>query len=410
MTRSEPTVTDPVVTDPQTKQPADQKATRQTEKDQAFVTPLEIPSKAQQTVPEIASPETAAPLPRVPTELSNEALLKRFLAQREQNQRSTAPSPINLSIAPDGSLVIASEDTDALDLLEELIRQTAPQLPDYKIYKLKYADAYWVMDNIEDYFEEDDDKKTGFNPFIFDFPPRQKSQSRSRLSQRRKLKFIYDLDTNSILVQGADSRQLKTIEDLIEFYDQPEPANSQSARVSTMFPLRYSKASIVAAAIKDVYRDLLSSNDKALQGSNPEKKNRESREATFIFGSSSGGEPERTQVSFKGKLSIGIDDVSNTLLVSTEGENLMKIVGEMINTLDEAAKPLSAFSVVHLSGNVNAARVREVLATLLTGGRAAPNAGAPKNVNAPRNGRSSRVGPAQENIQPAGSADIFAPY
>ncbi len=403
----------PTVNDLETKAPAVQDSTSQRQADDTSVAPPGLPSTGQPAVsPETVSPKTGTPqtaprLPTLPSESSNEELLRRFFAQREQNQQTTTPSPINLSFAPDGSLVISSEDTAALDVLEELIRQTAPPLPDYKIYKLKYADAYWVMDNIEEFFEEEDDDKRGFNPFFFDFRSSQKSQSRSRLSQRRKIKFIYDLDTNSILVQGASSQQLKTIEDLIEVYDQPEPTNSQSARVSTVFPIRYSKASIIAAAIKDVYRDLLSSNDKALQSNNPEKKNRESREQTFIFGSSSSGEPERTQVTFKGKLSIGIDEVSNTLLVSTEGENLMKIVGEMINSLDRAAETLSNFSVVHLSGRTNAARVREVLATLLTEGKSSPNPGAAKNANAPQIGQNGRPGRAPE-INP-GAAVILAP-
>ncbi len=396
------------VNDPETSASAVHDSTRQTKADETVDTPPGLPSTGTPAVsPETASPKTEPASPAVPTDPSNEELLKRFFAQREQNQKNTTPSPINLSFAPDGSLVISSEDTAALDVLEELIRQTAPPLPDYKIYKLKYADAYWVMDNIEEFFEEDeDDDNGGFNPFYFGFPSPKKSQSRSRLSQRRKLKFIYDLDTNSILVQGANSQQLKTIEDLIEVYDQPEPTNSQSARVSTVFPIRHSKASIVAAAIKDVYRDLLSSNDKALQSNNPERKNRESREPTFIFGSSSSGEPERTQVTFKGKLSIGIDDVSNTLLVSTEGENLMKIIGDMINSLDEAAKPLSSFSVVHLSGSTNAARVREVLANLFTEGKSSASPGAAKNVNAPQKGQNGRPGQAQEIIQPGGAVIV----
>ena len=381
----DPAAKDPVPKNPVAKIPVNQDSKKQTPADEAAADPPALPSTATNAV----SPETAPELPAVPTEPSNEALLQRFFAQREKEQDAT-PTPINMSFAPDGSLVITSDDTAALDVLEELISQTAPPVHDYKVYKLKFADAYWVMDNIEDFFKEDkDDENRGYSPYYFyDYRPQQQTETRRRLSQRRKLKFIYDLDTNSILVQGADSRQLKTIEDLIAVYDVPEPTNSQSARVSMAYPIRYSKASIVATAIKDVYRDLLSSNDEALQNNNPEKKNCESRETTtYIFGDAGGGEPDRTQVRFKWKLSIGIDEASNTLLVSAQGENLMKIVGEMIRTLDEAAKPLSNVSIVHLNGNTNAARVREVLATLLTEGKSAPSSAAAKNANARQNGQ-----------------------
>jgi type II secretory pathway component GspD/PulD (secretin) len=287
--------------------------------------------------------------------------------------QQTAP-PINLSFGADGSIIITSQDPAALDLLEETIRQLAPPRREYEIFKLQYADAYWVKDNLEEYFEEDDsDPYRG--PFFFGYREPQ-SESRSRLSSRRKLKFIYDLDTNSILVQGADAKQLQIIKELIEIYDQPEPTESQTARVSALFQIKYSKASVIAEAIKDVYRDLLSSNDKAL-GQNPEQRNRSSGSISYLFGFGDSDAPERTKATFKGKLSMGVDDVTNTLLVSAEGENLMQNISQMIETLDEAAKPVSTVSVVQLNGGVNAAHVHEVLTRVLAeeGGKAAKSAG-----------------------------------
>ncbi|MDP6721629.1 MAG: hypothetical protein QGF59_23380, partial [Pirellulaceae bacterium] len=67
---------------------------------------------------------------------------------------------------PAQAILTLAQPTAALDVLEELIRQTAPPAPDYKIYKLKYADAFWVMDNIEDFFKEDDDDENdnGYYP------------------------------------------------------------------------------------------------------------------------------------------------------------------------------------------------------------------------------------------------------
>jgi len=89
-----------------------------------------------------------------------------------------------------------------------------------------------------------------------------------RLSKRPKVKFIPDVDTNSILVAGADTSQLRTIEDLIKIYDQPPPRDSQTDRKTEVFRLRYAKVSTVADPVKDVYRDLLSANDKALATGN----------------------------------------------------------------------------------------------------------------------------------------------
>jgi len=286
----------------------------------------------------------------------------------EGAKKGAGPPPVQITIGDDGRLVISSKDTRALDLLEELMTQLPPPKKDFAIFQLKYASAFWVKLNLEDYFkeEEDDDKSSRRRYYFFDSPPPEKKETRYRLSQRRPLKFIDDFDTNTILVIGAEPDDLKTIEELVRLWDVPPPSDSESARISSVFQVRYSKASIIAETVKEVYRDLLSSNDKALQqGPNADK--RPTNQTTYILGESdSDGTSRRTQVSFKGKLSLGVDDISNTLLVSTEGQNLMDNVGKMIETLDEAAKPVSDVQVISLGGGMNAERIREVLSELLS--------------------------------------------
>ena len=289
-----------------------------------------------------------------------------------------------MTIGPDGRLVISSQDPAALDVMEELIHQLAPPPREYEIFRLKFADAYWVMKNLEDFFKEDDDQAKNSRSryfYYYDPPPPQQNDSKRTLSKRRKLKFIYDLDSNSILVQGADRQQLLTVKELIEVYDKPTPSDAQTARVSAVFPIRYSKAEAIAETIKDVYRDLLSANDKALS-QNPEQRNRMPNQTTYIFNEGGENEPERTQIAFKGKLSIGVDAVTNTLIVSAEGETLMKSVSEMIKTLDEAGKPLSSVSVIPLSGRVNAQQVRKVLAAVFNEAQP-PTPGAAKSAAKP---------------------------
>ena len=205
------------------------------------------------------------------------------------------------------------------------------------------------------------------------------------------------------MVQGASADQLATIEELIAVYDKPEPEESQSARVSAVFQIKYSKATVIAEAIKDVYRDLLSSNDKSLQQQgNPEAKNRQPSGMTYIFNDGeTNDKPDRTHLTFKGKLSIGIDEVSNTLLVSAEGEQLMKSLETMITTLDEAARPVTTVSVVKLGGNLNAEKVRAVLAGLLGDKQTtAPPPGENPPANGPRGNRPQGNNPQQNAATP----------
>lgn len=267
-------------------------------------------------------------------------------------------------------MIISSPDTNALDLFEEMMTQLAPPRKEYKVFRLKHASAFLVKLNLEEYFGDGEDKKKndrGYRPWYYDdYGSSSTKNDSTRLSKRRPLKFIYDTDSNTIIVQGADPNQLAVIEELIKMYDSPEPADSKAMRVTTIFTLKNSKARIVAEAIKDVYRDLLSSNDKALQGADKDKGKRPERGDVYIFGGEGEEGEKQTQVKFKGKLSIGIDDLSNTLVVSTEGENLMRNVEKMIESLDQAARPaLATVRVMKMGNSLDSNDVRKAIARAL---------------------------------------------
>ena len=118
-----------------------------------------------------------------------------------------------------------------------------------------------------------------------------------------------------------------------------------------------------------MYRDLLSSNDKALQQQQGgDQKNKRPESQNIYITNFGGGEDEGkpTEVKFKGKLSIGIDELSNTLVVSTEGENLMTNVERLIESLDNAARPsLSTVRVLQTRGSMDSKDVRKALARAL---------------------------------------------
>jgi type II secretory pathway component GspD/PulD (secretin) len=327
----------------------------------------------------------------------------------------TAPAPIIVSVGPDGRLVISSSDVEALATFEELAARIAPPAKDYRIFRLKTASATWVVLNLEDFFKDQDTSENRgrdrFMSYIYGMPSSSSSEDDNRrLSKRRPLRFISDIDTNTILVQGADPDQLKTIEELIELYDVPEPVNSQKARVTKVVTIKYSKAGTVANVIKDAYRDLLSTNDRALQDARQGKDQQRGGGGGMAFISPFGLDEQppadsRTSARFEGKLSIGVDDLSNTLLVSAEGDNLMSVITGMIEALDNAAKPLSEVRVVALRKDTDGSRLTEALAKVLGTG-AQPPAGVtpPSQPGQPRPGHmpSMGPGPAPGSEVPAG--------
>ena len=247
-----------------------------------------------------------------------------------------------------------------MDLFEDLAGQLAESKKDYKVFHLHYCMAYGVAQNLEDFFKNDDKKESPAVPYWmrWEYESQNKPDDKAgRLSKRRPLKFISDSDTNSILVQGADAKQLQTIEELIKLYDQPLPSDAQSVRKTETIQLEFSKADVVADTVKDVYRDLLSTNDKAFGGKGDRDQN---RGFSFMFDSDDDKKKEQKTPKFKGLLSIGVDEVSNTIVVSAPAY-LFDQVKKMISDLDHAAAPASQLRVIKLGPGMRGPDIRRQL-------------------------------------------------
>jgi len=201
---------------------------------------------------------------------------------------------------------------------------------------------------LEDIYKGDADgqsKRTDvLESFWYGYRPQTNEKTRSSLSKRRPLSFVPDPVTNTILVQGADANQLAEIESLIEIYDQRETPDSNSVRRTQLVALKYAKAVEVSEIVKDVYRDLLSPNDKALLKNNPQQPQQQQQQRDGGFYSaifsylSEDTEKAQNIPRFKGMLSVGIDERSNSLAISAP-QILLDDVLEMIDKLDLAAKP-----------------------------------------------------------------------
>ena len=144
------------------------------------------------------------------------------------------------------------------------------------------------------------------------------------------------------------------IKQLVQIYDRPPGEEDIATRRTEVIKLHYSKAQDVATALKEVYRDLLSSKDKEFQGG----ENRQSgRSTTYYFsrGPSNDKEkkPKAVKVKFEGALSVGVDTISNTLIVSAQ-EEVWDSVREIVERLDEAAKPDTVVRLHRVDGSVSA--------------------------------------------------------
>jgi hypothetical protein len=252
--------------------------------------------------------------------------------------------------------------------------------------------------NLKDLFREELEGEDGgddFSNFFFGFRSRgNRDQQATGLSKRRKLMITWDTGSNTILVANASPTQLREIEALIKEYDKAAPADSVSTRRIALIKIEYSKASVIAEALKEVYRDLLSSKDKAFDQGEQQRRGSSQERVTVIRygdGSGSGGKrPSPVKVGFEGALSVGVDDISNTILVSVQ-EELYESVVAMVNKLDQEAAPNTVVRVHRVNGNVTAEAIRETINDAVgrpwIGGKPDPQAG-----GGDRGGRDGRRG------------------
>lgn len=344
-----------------------------------------------------------------PGELDPESARLRQLIERLRRDRagatdaadSTAGAPIKVRVSPSGRISIESDDTSALDEFEEALAEIAPPRKDWKVIQLKYPDT-WALGIeliLHDIFKEEMEagkKGSGveWDPYFGIRPATTVESGPKRLSARRPLKIISDRDSHTILVQGATREQMRMIEELIAVYDRPQSSEPHSIRRTKIFRLQYTRASVIAEAIKDVYRDLLSQNDRALQQNQRgnEKERPADRGVTYIYGggSESGDATSQEQrIEFKGQLSIGVDSVSNILIVSAAG-GLLDNISQIVESLDDAAKPNSAVQVIQLDPRVNPRLLQQKLHRIF----------GPKPE---QSGQKNQKGKPNQNGQPGGS-------
>jgi len=284
-------------------------------------------------------------------------------ANEERNRRRP---PVTVTITEDGRLLIASEDTAALDRLEQFISQVAAPTQRYKIFRIRHADVFDVYLNLKEFYEDElkGDTQQVWN-WWWDMYQNVESDKGRLLSKRPTLRLIWDPASNSILVANASAKQLAEIEQLIKEYDQPTPDDSTTERITRPIKIHYSRASTIVAAVKEVYRDLLSSKDKEFD-SKEQKGGTSSGGITVLryspFASSDEGTKKSApvKVGFQGALSLGADDVSNIVLVSAQKE-VFEGVEAMIRQLDAEASPKTAVQVHRLNGNVTAAALKKAL-------------------------------------------------
>jgi type II secretory pathway component GspD/PulD (secretin) len=270
--------------------------------------------------------------------------------------------PIVITENPSGQVILSSQDPDALDAAENLLRQLLPQQAALEVYRLKHVSPLSLELSLRQIFRLD--------------VPSSAAGGARLPTPRSTLQFVSDLDTATLLVQGATPEELERIEALIELYDQPETLDRDLQRKTEIYKLRYSRAAAVAEVVKEVYRDLLSASDKAFSET---RRTSDSPSRDLGYGANYGSKIPK----FKGLLSVGIEENSNSVVVSAPAY-LIDDVLQLIRNVDRTASDHEA-KVVRVNG-IGVEQLRSVFAqmpgvTVTSGG--STTAGFPNSTSAP---------------------------
>jgi len=266
--------------------------------------------------------------------------------------------PIKITVNEEGQLLITSDDPFALDQLEELIGQLAPPQPEFHWYKLDYMYADVVVDKLRDYFADELAEERD-RPW---WQSLGESDEPATLGKRSKLRFIDDYYTNSVIVSNASPSQLQIIEKLIDLYDQPPKREGFQKRKTEAIKIKHSRASDIAQSLKEVYADLLSANDKEFRDAEGRRSLGSNDSTRYAFGDATSQQDGSSPVivRFQGALSIGVDEVSNTLLVSAREEVLQQI-RQTVDMLDQAAQPDTTVHVHEIRGLISPDELQDAL-------------------------------------------------
>lgn len=260
-------------------------------------------------------------------------------AEEEPEQENAAPAqpddnraPIIVSPSGDG-ITISSDDLEALDRFEALLRSLSQQSSgrrQFKILNLKNANAITVADTLQ-------------NVML----------SGAIGTRAGSVTIVPDTRLNALIVQGS-STDLATIEDLLEVLDTselPESANSNRAR---LIPVVHTKAERIAGVLEDVYRRQLTTGGGRRQIEIPRGASREMAAMLQQLNQAASG-PEMT---------LSVDDDANAVVVMASPP-LVAEVERLVETLDTAASNFSeSVRVVQLK-KTNAGALKKTLEMLI---------------------------------------------
>ncbi len=302
-----------------------------------------------------ASPEPPASAPPPAAGIRPE--VEGAPADEPEKKESVPGAEIVVTVGP-GGIMIASEDLDALDDFEELLRSvsdtTAVGGREYTVFYLRYARAEvastLLQEAIGGGLPSDDDG--GGGSLMGDIAMNMMGDagggllggllglggggggggSTSSSTSSSGVSIIPDPRLNALMVL-ANPKDIDMIEQLLQVIDQQaSPENVQTVAAPRFIPVRNSDAAEIATVVRQVYASRLAADASQPRQPSPEDLIRALRGGRGGGRGGSGGQSNRGE---EQKMTIGVDTRTNSLIVSAPNY-LYEEVKALVEELDSA--------------------------------------------------------------------------
>ncbi len=265
----------------------------------------------------------------------------------EKPAKPAAPAPIIVMPGPNG-LIIASEDTEALDEFERLLdtlSEGSTNGREFSVFYLKYAKAPAIAETLGQVFGSGAvvaerpvpgrrGQRPGANTANANIGSMASSASAaSGVLATGPILITPDERLNALLVR-ANQTDLDTIGNLLKVLDQKEsPEEIAVAAKARLIPVKNSKAEEIAEIVKQVYADRMV---QASSAGNPQQRmmammmmQRGGRQRGVPGGGAGAGDDVA-------RISVGVDTRTNSLIVAAP-DPLFDEVKQLVAELDSAA-------------------------------------------------------------------------
>ncbi|WP_182870081.1 secretin N-terminal domain-containing protein [Rhodopirellula sp. JC639] len=295
---------------------------------------------------------------------------------------------IMIELTPNG-IRIASDDTEALDELEELLSQligpmgTTSNLP--TIYWLKYLQADVAAEMVASILGGGDSSSSltdtitgglgggmlGGLMGLAGGGGGETSTSKSILTSTGSVSIVPDLRLNALFVQ-ANEVDMQVIEMVLEKIDIEEsPEDIELTASPRMIPVLYQDAAEIAKVVKEIYADRIAGADQGRSGGGGGGRGGQPSPEDFIAalrggrGGRGGGGGEAAK-SERSKIAVAVDAQSNSLVVTATTKDFEEIQ-ILVEALDQGGRVNEDETVVYtLPGTLNGNTIVQALEAILS--------------------------------------------